>query len=832
LMVSGQTADGETLVAPVAVRLIDLDGGLNDVKLPPSPALTRYERLLAIGRREGRPVGVAVLAPSSDEVVSRDAIAAAFDGMGHEYLDSRSISSAPLSAMASDVTVVVPTCGSDLELLTACVRALLSQTSLPLEVVVVDNRPDRSAVEALIDEEFGREPSVRYAPEPIPGLSRARNAGVGAARGEYVAFVDDDVIADPGWLAAARQRFDVSGEVACVTGLILPSELETPAQVMFDRFAGFGKGFTARTYSLSSPPDDQPLFPYTPGRFGSGANAVFRAAALRALAGFDEALGAGTKSSGGEDVDIYLRIITSGATLVYEPAALVWHRHPRTERDLQRRVFRYGLGLGAMLAKHALAGQDRLRILPRLPGGLVYLVHPGSGRNRRKGPGFPRRLTLLELLGVLMGPLAYIRSRCAAAKALESHDERAVPTTETKIWCGEVDINDPRQRPDQLLTDDGAAYTHARLLVRSGREPVGFVDVSLDDGWLAPAEVARELDRFRAGLTAPEARSSQGALDGDQGSADQPMVTVAVCTRGRPAELERCMQGLRGIDYERLEILVVDNAPENDDVEQAFYRAIGTDQRFRYTREPRPGLSCARNHAVSEAAGDIIAFTDDDVRVDADWVRGLVAGFARHPNVGCVTGLVASAALETRAEQYFDARVWWSSSCGHRLYLPERGPLDSSLHPFSAGAFGTGANMAFRRDLIVALGSFDELLGAGSPTSGGEDLDAFVRVLRSDHALSYEPSALVWHEHRAGDEELTKQMYAYGKGLGAYATKYLLRPDTALAILHRVPRALVHLLVLGHRSQSAATRADIPRTVQIAELHGLFAGPIAYLRAR
>src|SRR5262249_34518962 len=150
------------------------------------------------------------------------------------------------------------------------------------------------------------------------------------------------------------------------------------------------------------------------------------------------------------------------------------------------------------------------------------------------------------------------------------------------------------------------------------------------------------------------------------------------------------------------------------------------DGRIRYVRETRPGLSAARNRGLREARGEFIAYTDDDVRVDRLWVNAILRGFRRRPDVGCVTGLVASTSLERRAEQYFDARVGWSSSCEQRLFEANRSRADSRLHPYAPGVFGTGANIAFRSDAIRALGGFDESLGAGSPTCGGEDLDAFV----------------------------------------------------------------------------------------------------------
>ena len=391
------------------------------------------------------------------------------------------------------------------------------------------------------------------------------------------------------------------------------------------------------------------------------------------------------------------------------------------------------------------------------------------------------------------------------------------------MWSGEIDIGAGETAPPVSGPEPGDGFATARLLVRDGIEPLGFVNVALDDGRLDPARVETAI-RDEGFSVAP--RSGQIA------ERPRPYISAAVCTRGRPVELERCLTALRAVTYPNCEFIIVDNAPTDDATRTAFEQTVGDDARFTYSREPAPGLSKARNHALGLARGEIIAFTDDDCQADRFWLYGVAQGFARTPRVGCVTGLVASASLRTSAEQYFDARVWWSSSCTQRLYTETPGPEDPVIHPFSAGRFGTGANMAYRRALIAELGGFDEALGAGSLTGGGEDLDAFVRVIRSGYELSYEPAALIWHEHRADNAALRRQMYTYGTGLGAYIAKYLSQRDSRGAVIARAPRALWYLVTLGSRSSSAADTASISRGVQLAELQGLLAGPWTYYRAR
>ena len=122
-------------------------------------------------------------------------------------------------------------------------------------------------------------------------------------------------------------------------------------------------------------------------------------------------------------------------------------------------------------------------------------------------------------------------------------------------------------------------------------------------------------------------------------------VSVAVCTRERPHELARCLQSLCDLPEQPREIVVIDNAPLSEATRETVARFPGV----RYHREPRPGLSAARNTAMAITSGDIIAFADDDVIVHAGWLAQLRDCF-EDPKVMVATGLVLPAELESRAQ--------------------------------------------------------------------------------------------------------------------------------------------------------------------------------------
>jgi glycosyltransferase involved in cell wall biosynthesis len=333
------------------------------------------------------------------------------DGLLHPVSTACSWRSALYGPALPLASVVITTCGGPGTRLTDTIAGALAQTYPNFEVVVVDNRPETSGVAVDLELAFPGERRVRYAAEPRRGLGHARNRGAAAARGELVAFTDDDVELDPDWLACLVAGFD-HPDVACVTGLILPLELETEAQLLLEEFGGYAKGFQRRTWDAGRHRLDSPLYPYTVGAFGSGANAAFRRDALERIGGFDGVLGAGTAARGGEDLDIYVTCVQRGFRIVYEPAAIVRHAHLRAMAQVHGKVRDYGVGLGAMLTKHLF--RDRASasaLLSRVPAGVRHLLSNRSPKNAARSSDYPRALIVAELEGLIYGPLAYFRSR-------------------------------------------------------------------------------------------------------------------------------------------------------------------------------------------------------------------------------------------------------------------------------------------------------------------------------------------------------------------------------------------------------------------------------------
>jgi len=297
-----------------------------------------------------------------------------------------------------------------------------------------------------------------------------------------------------------------------------------------------------------------------------------------------------------------------------------------------------------------------------------------------------------------------------------------------------------------------------------------------------------------------------------------PLVSVVVCTAGRRAAgLRRCLASLRALDDPNYEILVVDNGRVAtvavDDVATA---------RCRVVHEPRRGLDRARNRGMREAAGELVAFVDDDCEADRDWLRAVRAAFADE-TVGCVTGRVRAARLDLPSERWFEE--WFTFDRGpvpRRFAAAE--PGDFLAFP---GCVGTGCNMVFRRSLVLDLGGFDEAIEVGTIVGGGGDLDIFTRVLESGAAIAYEPDALVAHHHRTTMPALRRQFWGYGVAFGAVVAKSLAkRPSQRAPLLVHAYRRLRYDHARRLRARVRGQRG-IPVSLVLIDAAGMVVGPLA-----
>jgi len=414
----------------------------------------------------------------------------------------------------------------------------------------------------------------------------------------------------------------------------------------------------------------------------------------------------------------------------------------------------------------------------------------------------------------------------------------------------EIEIGQPVPALTAMDELTGRRYQRAILLVRLHGHPLGTVEMELGEDGLIAATCAQQIwsslnkeinDHLRRDglmeITGLDEAGISGkgtplCIEERCQAATSPFVSVIVATRDRPESLEPCLDLLLRLDYPDYEVVLVDNAPSTDATANFVRQRYDNESRLRYVREERPGLSWARNRGLLEARGEIIAYTDDDVRVDPGWLTGLVNGFSVAEKVVCVTGLTLPAELETPAQAWFEEYSGFGKGFVRQIYDRDKHLPANRMHrlmyPYAVSALGGGHNMAFKAAFLTEIGGFDPALGAGTPTHGGEDFLAFYQVIKRGYRLVYEPNAIAFHVHRREYDSLKKQIHGYGVGLTALMTKYICDdPGNVIDIILRLPSALLYLTA-RITSKNNKEVANYPREMAWLELLGAMYGPVAY----
>ena len=371
-------------------------------------------------------------------------------------------------------------------------------------------------------------------------------------------------------------------------------------------------------------------------------------------------------------------------------------------------------------------------------------------------------------------------------------------------------------------------YAALWILVRVGRRPIGWVRIRRAAvGNVITPDMLHALIAEQLGLQVIDAfRNRLADLPEDADDSKLPSMSVVVCTREHPDVLERQLASLMRLDYPNYEVIVVDNAPRTNGTRNVAKKF----PRVRYVVEPRKGLDYARNTGWQVARNEVIAYTDDDASVDPGWLKGLGYNFI-DPKVAACTGTTYPLELETPAQEYFERYGGMQRGFNRKVYRPGTW---NAFYPLGSGRFGAGVNMSIRRATLEKMGGFDNALDVGSIARGCGDLDIFARVIKDGGILVYDPTAIVWHQHRKTMTQLRRQMFDYGWGFCAYVGKYaydlelgnqsvkMLRRWSAIWGKKRLRQNLVEALKL---------RPHFPVHLILAEIWGGFLGLRAYKRS-
>jgi GT2 family glycosyltransferase len=439
---SDSVSSSEVDYAPMRILEIELSQPLPDISTFDRKSGCYYSRARCLVRLHTQPLGLVELQLKENGILAGELAKHIWNNLGeqiNEHLRQDDLS--PVTGLdaagllcpgtlscieareqflthAPFVSVIVSTRDRP-EQIQGCLRSLLSLHYPHYEVIIVDNAPSTTATADFIQQTYRDVPQVRYIREDRTGLSYGRNCGMMVAKGEILAFTDDDVVVDPYWLVELARAFSIADDVACATGLILPPTLETPSQFWYEEYGGLSKGFACRIFDMKENYPKMSLYPYTAGRLGTGASMSFRAAFLRQIGGFDPALGAGRPTLGAEDLAAFFQVITQGYKLVYTPTALLYHPNYRDYTDLKNQIYSNAVGLTAYLTKSILDHPPLLfDLVAKVPYGLFFTLSTRSPKNSKKSMHYPKELTSTELKGMLYGPFAYLRSRWAIRDSL------------------------------------------------------------------------------------------------------------------------------------------------------------------------------------------------------------------------------------------------------------------------------------------------------------------------------------------------------------------------------------------------------------------------------
>jgi GT2 family glycosyltransferase len=255
-------------------------------------------------------------------------------------------------------------------------------------------------------------------------------------------------------------------------------------------------------------------------------------------------------------------------------------------------------------------------------------------------------------------------------------------------------------------------------------------------------------------------------------------VDVVIPTRDRGALVVPTVLSLLGSRYDHFKVWVVDQS-EGSETESAMREVCSRDPRVRYLRSRRVGSSRGRNAGAHAGTSPFILFTDDDCRVDADWLGEMVCTLSE-PDVWAVFGRVEAVHSD---QLNLEPDPGDEVSPAIRIATKDA----SSLQRFKGDrfnlGFGHGASMGLTRAAFDTLGGFDELLSNGAELRSWPERDLGYRILKRGGAILYQPAALVQHYHWRGWSEVRRVYRNYGFGAGAAVGKYLRCGDWAAGYL-------------------------------------------------
>lgn len=242
------------------------------------------------------------------------------------------------------------------------------------------------------------------------------------------------------------------------------------------------------------------------------------------------------------------------------------------------------------------------------------------------------------------------------------------------------------------------------------------------------------------------------------------MISVIVATYNRADKLPTlldsflCAQDSLSVAPQ---LIIVDNN-SNDNTQKIVVSYKDKIENLTLLYEPKQGLSNARNCGIASAEHDILAFTDDDCQISAEWMQGIASAFEKNIELSILCGAALSESHE-------------SSKVGTReqTYSSKISSLKDVLE------FSIGCNLSIHKRVIEKVGNFDPTLGKGAKHQAAEDIDLVYRAVSEGSRAQYDPNVVIYHKHkRETAEEIDRVQAQYAIGRGAFYMKNIMGRDT------------------------------------------------------
>lgn len=282
-----------------------------------------------------------------------------------------------------------------------------------------------------------------------------------------------------------------------------------------------------------------------------------------------------------------------------------------------------------------------------------------------------------------------------------------------------------------------------------------------------------------------------------------PSFTAIVCTYNRAELLPDCIDALARQDDDDFEVLVIDNN-STDETPELLRRMIGTRPRWTTVREPVPGLCVARNRGMEASTTEVVAFIDDDARPWPGWSRAMREAFT-DPEVIAAGGPIIL--------DWDEPRPTWMPRHADTYLTTLDLPVSQDTLRWPEYPFG--ANMGFRRSVLVEIGGFDPTLSRrGKSLVSGDDSAVFRRLMAGPGRVAYVPSGGVYHRvqrQRCTLRFLLRRSFAQGR------TQVLMHLSRGPRSRRQIARSAVGSILVGTpRAWPSTRRLDDPRDTLVA----------------